>query len=182
MNCISCGYEGRRVKAAKNRPACNACVARGALRGVGSHGLPWHVRVFGRAVIVASGCWEYSASRDKMGYGSQIMVDRRHVHPHRLALIGTQGPPPTGKETDHLCHNRACVNPNHLRWATHRENVRNRRIPCLTVEEKRTRYRVYQRAYWAKHRDYLNACQRRRRAKTTAVRQETWLSKVLADA
>ena len=30
---------------------------------------------------------------------------------------------PDGKELDHLCRNRKCVNPKHLESVTHRENI-----------------------------------------------------------
>jgi HNH endonuclease len=33
------------------------------------------------------------------------------------------GPVPEGLELDHLCRNRACVNPAHLEPVSHRENV-----------------------------------------------------------
>ena len=34
------------------------------------------------------------------------------------------GPPAAGLETDHLCGNKACVNPLHLEYVPHAENLR----------------------------------------------------------
>ncbi len=36
------------------------------------------------------------------------------------ALVGSV---PEGLEADHLCRNKACMNPDHIEWVTHAENV-----------------------------------------------------------
>lgn len=50
----------------------------------------------------------------------------RRVLAHRLALEMRSGPRPEGMEAAHapvICHNPACINYRHLRWATRLENV-----------------------------------------------------------
>ena len=42
---------------------------------------------------------------------------------YRLAYEITKGPVPKGLEIDHLCRNRACLNPFHLEAVTRRVNV-----------------------------------------------------------
>ena len=158
MDCVSCRYDGGFALAVRGRPTCGICAARGALKGSGACGLPWYVRVFGRAVI-RDGCWEYTGARGPSGYPSTIMVDGRRVRPYRLVLEDLS-PCPNGHEVDHICHNRICINPKHLRWVTHRENCRNRVRPLLTVEEKRLRHNAYHRAYQKKNRETILAARK----------------------
>lgn len=46
------------------------------------------------------------------------------VYAHRHAYELLKNPIPQGKELDHLCRNRECVNPSHLEPVTHKENQR----------------------------------------------------------
>ena len=71
-------------------------------------------------------CWEWTASRGTSGYG-QIRANGRPVVAHRVAYELTHGAVPEGVELDHLCHNRGCVNPDHLRVVSHKENMENLR-------------------------------------------------------
>ena len=73
-------------------------------------------------------CWPWRGTIvASTGYG----VVRRTVEgsiilagAHTIACQVGHGPRPHDKtETAHSCHNRACCNPAHLRWATHQENA-----------------------------------------------------------
>jgi HNH endonuclease len=68
--------------------------------------------------------WPYCL--DPTGYG-KASVGGISVRASRAMCIFAHGDPPTPKhEHAHSCGNRACINPNHLRWDTKRGNASDR--------------------------------------------------------
>ncbi|MEU8682932.1 HNH endonuclease signature motif containing protein [Streptomyces sp. NPDC048611] len=67
-------------------------------------------------------CWEWTGSKTPGGYG-QFWVKPRLVVSHRFAYEQVLGPIPDGLQLDHLCRNRACVNPQHLEPVTQQVNI-----------------------------------------------------------
>jgi hypothetical protein len=90
---------------------------------------------FWQKVDKADGCWEWTAHRGVDGYG-RFIVDRAPRLAHRVAFEEANGPIPAGMEIDHLCHNRACVNPKHLRIATRSLNAQNMQGATAAAAEK----------------------------------------------
>lgn len=90
-------------------------------------------RFFTRIKVDDSGCWLWTGARLRTGYGQlfggrypngKTLTLGAHVVMWRLTHDGQ--PVPEGMEVTHACHVRRCVNPAHLRIATHRENLLER--------------------------------------------------------
>ena len=76
---------------------------------------------FWSKVACRGGCWEWTASL-RRGYG-RFSIGYRTFPAHRVAYEMLVGPIPDGLTLDHLCRNKACVNPDHLEPVTGVENT-----------------------------------------------------------
>lgn len=85
-----------------------------------------HTRLSGETIVRdANGCWVWQLGLAKDGYGSK-WTPSGSVVAHRWYFEQTYGPIEEGLTLDHLCQNRACVNPDHMEPVTLRENISRR--------------------------------------------------------
>lgn len=73
--------------------------------------------------VAESGCWIWTGALDRRdGYG-RFYDGVSNVAAYAFAYEFENGPVPSGMVLDHLCRERRCVNPTHLRIVTNAENV-----------------------------------------------------------
>lgn len=69
------------------------------------------------------GCWIWTSAVIKNGYGV-FMLRKQTVYAHRISFFAAHQGISLDLVVDHMCRNRLCVNPDHLRQLTRGENVR----------------------------------------------------------
>ncbi len=87
---------------------------------------------------LSNGCWQWSTERlrKKDGYGYFVTYGK-HLVAHRWAYEYLIGPIPPGLTFDHLCRNRACVNPTHGELVTKAVNTM-RGMGCYAINKRKT--------------------------------------------
>lgn len=89
-----------------------------------------HDRFIQKVSFDDDGCWRWAGSISGTGYGYFSFCSQT-VYAHRIGYEFFVERIPDGLFLDHLCRNRACVNPDHLEPVTQRVNVLRGNLPDL---------------------------------------------------
>ena len=85
---------------------------------------------FWNCIEKVGGCWNWKGSIAMNGYG-KLKFGKKYWSAHRLSYFLTHGKLTEGLTIDHLCHNKRCVNPDHLEEVPFKINAQRRSTSIL---------------------------------------------------
>jgi hypothetical protein len=82
--------------------------------------------ILDNCILTDTGCYEWQGKRSK-NY-AVVHFNSKTIGVHRIICFLTYGEPSPKQHALHSCDNPPCVNPKHLRWGSHQENMDDARL------------------------------------------------------
>lgn len=98
-------------------------------------------RFWSKVFYSIDGCWYWIGALNHDGYG-QLSIKREVFRAHRLSYSIHKGDL-EGKQVLHSCDNPACVNPDHLRLGTQRDNMGDMALRNRSSHGERKRNAIF---------------------------------------
>ena len=77
-------------------------------------------------IVASNGCWIWTGKKNKLGYGT-ITVNGVETRAHRAMYFMLNPDSDKNKVVMHVCDNPSCINPEHLKLGTQKENLEDMR-------------------------------------------------------
>lgn len=88
------------------------------------------IKSFNERIDKSNECWNWIGHVENGGYGI-FKTKKKQYKSHRVSYKIHHGNMPIDMAIDHICRNRTCVRPDHLRLVTFVQNVKENTIsPC----------------------------------------------------
>ena len=94
-------------------------------------------RFLSKILVSDDGCWYWTAAVDRNGY-AVFTFQKKKIHAHRWAYQHFVAPIPESLVVDHRCNHRSCVNPEHLKVCTQKENTLRSLIAPAAINARKT--------------------------------------------
>jgi DNA-binding transcriptional regulator YiaG len=92
-----------------------------------------------KTITTETGCMEWQGARRPDNYG-MLSRHSKEMRVHRLSCFLAHGETTIPRAVVmHLCDNRPCINPEHLRWGTQKENIQDASAKGLMKGRNHTR-------------------------------------------
>jgi hypothetical protein len=125
----------------------------------------------------SNGCWDWTKSINSDGYGC-FKYKGKNTKAHRVSLLLHGLIIPKGMFIDHICRNRKCVNPDHLRIVTPKQNALENSVSFSAINKLKTHcykgheFNFRNTSYMENGHRHCKECQRLRSRRRRSERRE----------